>query len=203
MIRFIVLLSFLLLDSSLLLANSDRCLFYKEVVKKATVRYFGNNYPWWYNLGLYKTETNCRWLTSMDGHGSIGFAQLTPKYVDSYLLSLFPDYKRPYSSEYHYAFAYFFLIVKRQAYCKKLWNAYQCYNRTCSRVNTEAKVASCVWRRARGICEKNYKRNVCVWKVNNECKQYRTNCDINYTYSAKVFINGSLYREGIDLEPFF
>lgn len=153
--------------------------------KKAHEEVIGKDYPWWYGLGLIKIEKSCRWLRSLDGHGSIGYAQITPKFLDNVLRPLFPDYDKEYSSDHFYALAYIPGLELRRA-CR-LWQVYQAYNggglvyRECQGAN------SCEWADCRRECRR---RNVCVLMSLNICRQYRNVCDINYTYSQKVCENG-------------
>jgi hypothetical protein len=164
-------------------------------VKQSSEYYLGISYPYWYNLGQIETETNCMWKTSLDGCGSIGYAQLTLKFLP--WLREFPNWNIKDHIDHFYAQAYLIKQLLNQTYCKKLWNVYQCYNRNCFKVNREAKEAICIWEKAFGLCEQKYAENICVWKRDGQCLQWRTNCDINYQYGYKVWKNGIKYREGM------
>ncbi|MDM7320809.1 MAG: hypothetical protein P3W91_003665 [Fervidobacterium sp.] len=170
----------------------DRCGRLKDITKKAHQEVIAHEYPWWYGLGLMRAETNCRWLTSsLDGHGSIGYAQITPKFLDHILRPLFPDYDKPFSSDHFYALAYLTKMELTKA-CR-LWQVYQAYNggglvyRECRRAN------SCKHEDCKRECRR---KDVCVWMTPQGCKQYRNACEINYSYSKKVYIYGQSYKEG-------
>jgi hypothetical protein len=179
----------------LLLDAEANCRNLIPKVKQATEYYLGISYPWYYNLGQIEAETNCMWKTSLDGLGSIGYAQLTPKYLP--WLREFPNWNMKDHIDHFYAQAYLIKQLLNQAYCKQLWNVYQCYNRSCFKVNREAKEAFCIWENAYTICNQKYCQMICVWKAQNKCLQWRTNCDINYNYGFKVWKYGIKYREGI------
>ena len=60
-----------------------------------------------------RVETDCRWRMSVDGHGSVGYFQLTPKFLDRYLRPLFPDYDKPYSKQHIEAAIYYIGMLWR------------------------------------------------------------------------------------------
>ncbi len=193
MTKYILLFCLSIWQSSLAL---DNCLEIEAQVKDATQRLLSNDYPYWYNLALAKKETNCRWLTSLDGHGSIGYFQLTPKFLDPILRPLYPDYTKPYSKDHFYAFAYYLKSLQSD----KLFITYQRYNGG-NWVLKECKRAGVYeWSKCKQACMRG---NVCVWKVNGECKQYRSACDINYSYSLLIYKYGQKYKKGIDIFPFW
>ena len=183
----------------------DRCLAILEPIRTASQRYLAEDFPYWYNLATAKKETKCRWLTSTDGHGSIGYFQLTPKILDPYLRPLFPDYDKPYSKDHFFAFAYYLGTLIRSNPVQKLWLAYQRYNGG-DWVLRECKLAgSFDWKLCRQACfncralgGKRCRNKVCVWKTASSCKQYRHACDINYSYSAIIYQEAQSYRKGSD-----
>lgn len=195
-LRFLSMLGLCLLlvnDNGFSQNKQDRCLRLKEITKKAHVDLLGKDYPWWYGLGLMRAETNCRWVKSLDGHGSVGYAQITPKFLDNVLRPLFPDYDKEFSTDHFYALAYLTGLELRRA-CR-LWQVYQAYNGG-SLVYRECRRAqSCEWQECKKECRR---RDVCVWMTKDGCRQYRNACDINYSYSQKVYKFGQAYREGED-----
>lgn len=169
------------------LHSADNCLKILEPTKRASLEVIARDFPWWFNVGLAKTETNCSWKTSLDGHGSVGYFQLTPKFVDIYLRPLYPDYTKPYDIQHFYAFAaYLKMLLTR-----KLWITYQRFNggdlvlKECKRARSDR------WQDCKAQCRRKL---VCVWKQGTECKQYRNACEINYSYSKKVYANGLIYK---------
>jgi hypothetical protein len=179
---------------------SDNCLNIEAPTKEATEKILSNKYPYWYNLALAKKETNCRWLTSLDGNGSIGYFQLTPKILDPILRPLYPDYTKPYSKDYFYAFAYYIKTLQKSNPSSKLFITYQRYNGG-DWVLKECKRAGVYnWSKCKQACLRG---NVCVCKINGHCSQYRSACDINYSYSLKIFNYGQQYKKGIDLLSFW
>lgn len=197
MIRFILLLCLSTLQLSL---ASDNCLSIEAPTKEATEKILSDKFPFWYNLGLAKQETKCRWVSSLDGNGSIGYFQLTPKFLDPILRPLYPDYKKPYSKDYFYAFAYYIKTLQHSNPSNKLFITYQRYNggdwvlKECRRAGVYD------WSKCKQSCRRG---NVCVWKSKGVCKQYKSACDINYEYSLFVYKYGQKYKKDIDLLPFW
>jgi hypothetical protein len=178
----------------------DNCDKIEATTKEATENVISNKYPYWYNVALSKRETNCRWITSLDGHGSVGYFQLTPKFLDPMLRSLYPDYDKPYSKDHFYAFSYYIKSLHNSSPSNKLFIVYQRYNggdwvlKECRRAGVYD------WSKCKQYCMRG---NVCVHKINGECTQYRSACDINYGYSLTIFNYGQKYKKGIDLLPFW
>jgi len=165
-------------------------------VKQASEYYLGVFYPYWYNLGQIEAETNCMWRTSLDGWGSVGYAQLTERFLP-WLNEKFPNWKVKGHIDHFMAQAYLIKQLIDQVKCKRLWCVYQCYNRSCWKVNREAMQADCIWEKAFELCNGRYMENICVWRQSEKCLQWRTNCDINYSYGYKVWKNGVKYRNGV------
>lgn len=174
---------------------SDRCDSLVSPVKRVSHRYLGQGFPWWYNLGVAKKETNCKWVSSLDGHGSVGYFQLTPKFLDRMIRPLFPDYDKPYSSQHFEAFAYYIGVLLKSSPVKKLWVVYQRYNGG-DWVLRECERAGCwVWEECYRQCRRG---SVCVWRTASGCKQWRSACEINYEYSLWVWKFGRRWKEGED-----
>ena len=38
-------------------------------------------------------------------------------------------------------------------------------------------------------------KRICVWRKGNSCVQFRTECDINYSYGKKIGFYGEEYRK--------
>ena len=205
MTRSIVLLFFFMLALYLPLANAqDRCLSLLQPVKEASEYYLGKDYPYWYNLATAKKETNCRWLTSYDGHGSVGYFQLTPKFLDYILRPLFPDYDKEYSKDHFFAFAYYLNTLIKSSPTLKLWVSYQRYNggdwvlyecKLAKSYDYKACIEACY--KCREFGGKKCRGIVCVWRTPSGCKQYRHACDINYSYSVFIYQKGQDYRVGL------
>ncbi len=174
---------------------SDRCDSLVVHIKNTSQYYLGKEFPWWYNVGVAKKETNCRWMSSLDGHGSVGYFQLTPKFLDRLLRPLFSDYDKSYSGQHFEAFAYYVGVLLRSNPVKKLWVVYQRYNGG-DWVIKECERAGCwVWERCHKQCRRG---NVCVWRTVSGCRQWRSACEINYEYGLRVWEYGRRWREGED-----
>jgi len=172
----------------------DLCNKYRDSVKKAHRFYFGIDFPYWYSVAQLRVESNCIWRTfSKDGWGSVGPAQITPKFWDKELSELFPDWKES-PPNYFMAQAYILYKMHKQNKCQKLYVTYQCYNRSCRKVVQE-NYPECKWEKGFEKCKPEM---ICVWRKDNLCKQWKSSCDINYEYSYKVWEFGRVYREGED-----
>jgi len=173
----------------------EACIRIVDKTKLATAKFFASDFPYWYNVGLAHTETKCRFVVSKDGHGSVGYFQLTPKFLDPMLRPHFPKYTENHLDHF-YAFAYYL----RSLYKEPLWIMYQLYNggglvlKECQRAN------SLKWEDCKAQCRR---KDVCVWFDGISCRQYRNACDINYNYSQKVYQNGQYYKTGQDVLKFW
>jgi len=207
MTKSIALLFFFMLVLCLPLAKAqDPCLRLLEPVKEASQRFIGKDYPFWYNVATAKKETNCRWRTSLDGHGSVGYFQLTPKFLDTYLRTLFPDYDKEYSKDHFYAFAYFLRSLIETSPVRRLWISYQRYNggnsvlyecKLAGKYEHQACMKACY--ECKKLGGKRCRSVVCVWKApSGDCKQYKHACEINYSYSVFIYQAGQRYRKGED-----
>jgi hypothetical protein len=165
-------------------------------VKQASEFVLGLDYPYWYNVGQIEAESNCMWRTSLDGWGSIGYAQLTERFLP-WLNEKFPNWKVKGHIDHFMAQAYLIKQLLGQVSCRRLWCVYQCYNRSCWKVNREARQAGCVWEEAFRLCNDRFIENICVKKREGKCLQWRTNCEVNYQYGYKVWKSGIKYRNGI------
>ncbi len=172
---------------------ADNCLKFAGKVRRAHEWLFGIDYPYWFSLAQLKVESGCIWRTSLDGWGSLGYAQITPKFWDKELSLLFPNWKVKDNSDYFMAQAYILWKMHMMNRCKKLFITYQCYNRSCRKVLRETK-GCCSWAQGYKECKK-HARKICVWRKNGKCLQYRTDCDINYNYSKKIYRVGSKWQE--------
>ena len=187
----------LFISLSLLLSSSanalPECLRLEPQIKQATDKFF-KNFPYWYNIALAEVETKCRWRKSLDGHGSVGYFQLTPKFLDRFLRPYFPKYTEPHLDHF-YAFAFYLRSLYDTTPIKRLWIVYQRYNggnlvlRECQKANSYA------WEQCKAQCKRG---NVCVWRSIDGCKQYRSACEINYSYSVKIYKSGVKYKKGED-----
>ena len=174
---------------------SDRCDGLVETVKRVSQHYLGKEFPWWYNVGVAKKETNCRWVISADGHGSVGYFQLTPKFLDRMLRPLFPDYDKVYSGQHFEAFAYYVGVLLRSSQVKKLWVVYQRYNGGDWVLSECERAGSWVWKECYRQCRR---KDVCVWKTASGCRQWRSACEVNYEYSLRVWEYGRRWKGGED-----
>jgi hypothetical protein len=174
---------------------SDRCDVLVEPVRKVSQHYLGKEFPWWYNVGVAKKETNCRWVMSVDGHGSVGYFQLTPKFLDKMLRLLFPDYDKAYSVQHFEAFAYYVGVLLRSSPVRKLWVVYQRYNGGDWVLKECERAGSWVWEECYKQCRR---KDVCVWMTANGCRQWRSACEVNYEYSLRVWEYGRRWKGGED-----
>lgn len=173
------------------------CRKFSGDVRRASEFILGIDFPWYYNLGQLEVESGCLWRTSLDGWGSIGYGQITPKFWGKILKRLFPNWDVKDHTDHFLAQSYILKDILRNVHCKdRLWNLYQCYNRSCNKVNREASNSACLFLVAEKICYDRYLENICVHKSGDNCLQWRSNCDINYNYSRKVYRFGRKYHDG-------
>jgi len=163
-------------------------------IKSSHQSIISKDYPYWYSVGQAKQESNCKWVISKDGWGSVGYFQLTPKMIDSILRPLFPKYKE-ISYDHFLATAYYMKLLQNRNPSKKLFVTYQMYNGGDWVIKECEKAGSWNWLDCYDNC---YRKNVCVWKANGVCKQYKSACDINYEYSKNIYKYGIKYKTGVN-----
>ncbi|MEM4958620.1 MAG: hypothetical protein QXX12_01950 [Nanopusillaceae archaeon] len=184
--------------SSINVSNlNQNCVRLIDDTRKYTFKILEKGFPYHYTIGLFQTETNCRWLISRDGVGSIGYAQITPSMWDRYLLPYAPNYKVKDHPDHIIATKILLKHYMQRNTCNKLWITYQIHNggflilRECKRAN------SCEWKDCKNNCRR---RDVCVLFDNTTktCKQFRNACEITYSYSQKVHQYGLRYKNYIE-----
>lgn len=175
---------------------NERCKNLIPEIRKAHYLYFGLDFPYHYSVAQAEKESNCKHdVFSSDGIGSQGFAQITYSVWKQKLnevgikeISSIPNHAK--------AQAYINYLNYTQSYCKKLFEMYQRYNGG-SLVSIELqKAKSCRWEDGYKVCRR---KDVCVWKTKNGCKQYKNACDINYNYSLtihKISVKYKLLSDG-------
>jgi len=195
----------------------DLCLEkYVEDIKRYSFWYFGVEYPYWYSLGLIKTESRCVWRRSLDGLGSVGVGQITVRFWDIELRKQGLEFYKEEGHEHHAgAICYILSKVYESAVdlcyvcnnChkrngiidkKRLWIVYQGYNRNIVKLNREVvKAGSCDWERWKEVCNEV---DVCVWRnKDGSCRQWRNGCEINSEYSKKVYESGIFYKRTLGI----
>jgi hypothetical protein len=202
---------------------SDLCLDrYGSDIKRYSEWYFGIDYPYWYTIGLIKNESRCVWRRSLDGLGSVGVGQITPRFWDTELRK---EGLQFYAQEGHEHHAGAIVYILKKVYdsttsicslpcslchqtkypaTKKLWIVYQGYNRNIAKLNREVStLPSCDWSLWEKVCKEV---DVCVWRnKDGSCRQWRNGCDINAHYGLNVYTFGEYYKRllGVDSSTFF
>jgi hypothetical protein len=164
-----------------------------DPVRKSHQATLGIDYPYWYSVSQAYAESSCRWIVSRDGHGSVGYFQLTPKFLDPVLRAPFPNYTVPNHPHHFYAVAYYMKILhNRQNPTDRLWITFQLYNGGGWVLKECRKAGAWDWEYCQVFCLRG---QVCVERgPDGSCQKYRSACDINYDYSRKIFIYGQAFR---------
>ena len=173
------------------LEANQRCITLQQEIRRAHFLFFGVNFPYWYSVAQAEKESNCRHsVLSSDGIGSEGFAQITWRWWKERLERAgIPEIKS--IPNHAKAQAYINWYEYRLTKCKRLFEMYQRYNGG-GLVTVELKRAnSCEWKDGYRVCRR---RNVCVWLTKKGCKQWKSACDINYTYSVAIYRLAYKYR---------
>lgn len=194
----------------------DRCQDHITNVRTNAIRYLGLEFPYWYNLGCAMTETNCRQdLVSFDG--GIGLFQLTPSTgITAVISKEFPV--NPYNAESNIRAQAFYIHLIKDKYMKqksiKFKNKYQISPLTFT--NKCGVRLSDIYRNYNGgywflwesklanptyACEEKEMRSHCVrggtW-VGTKNPRWLSFCEVNYSYSEKVYKFAQKYKRGKD-----
>jgi hypothetical protein len=165
----------------------QRCELYIQEVRRAHYSQFGVDFPYQYGVGQLQQESGCRNIISRDGVGSEGLPQITyrvwqkplrAKGVDS--ITSIPDQLKAQA------------IIMKSCYKPQygLWVTYQIYNGgglVLKEIN-RAKIAE--WDKAKDQCTRG--QSCFTYKGITTC---RSNCDINYDYSQRIFKYGEQYAK--------
>jgi hypothetical protein len=191
------------------LKAKDRCAKYMKDVRKAGFFYLGLTFPWYYNMGCMKQESNCRAdIVSFDG--GIGLYQFTPStgIVDEIKKDLgipFDPFRPDHSAKAQaYYISKLIKSAKTPALTFRTVKIYpKKYTDTCG-----LKLAD-IYQRYNGgnwlyyeihksgySCDKEEIRNFCgrsgAWVGNP--KRWLSFCDVNYKYPGQIYTYGSVYR---------
>jgi hypothetical protein len=165
----------------------QRCELYVQEVRRAHYSQFGVDFPYQYAVGQLQQESGCRNIISRDGVGSEGLPQITyrvwqkplrAKGVES--ITAIPDQLKAQA------------IIMKSCYKPQygLWVTYQIYNGgalVLKEIN-RAKIAQ--WDKAKEQCRRS--QSCFTYKGITTC---RSNCDINYDYSQRIFKYGERYAK--------
>lgn len=177
----------------------ERCKALASEIRRAHIFYFGADFPWWYSVGQAEKESLCRHsVLSSDGVGSEGFAQITFRWWKEklakegiYEISSIPNHAKAQAFINRYEY--------NRTVCRKLFEMYQRYNGGALVSQELLKAKSCKWEDGYRVCRR---KDICVWVTKGGCKQYKNACDINYTYSMKIFQLGQKYNPGVTKETY-
>lgn len=178
-----------------------KCTPYIFEVRRWHTKYFGLNFPYWYSVAQIEVESNCTNIISKDGVGSEGLPQITYRWWKDELSKYGIMDLKTISNQLHAQ-----AVINKYHYkklpIKKLYIMYQVYNRSFQTVVNENKEG--IYELGKFRCEQFNLKNICVYKLpNGTCKQYRTNCDINYSYGKKIYTIGQKYKYSKDIVPYF
>lgn len=178
-----------------------RCTPYIFEVRRWHTKYFGLDFPYWYSVGQIEVESNCKNIISTDGVGSVGLPQITFHWWKSELEKYKIKDLKTISNQLHAQAVINYYHYKKLP-IKKLYIMYQVYNRNFNIVVKENILGD--YTNGKLNCETYNKKLICVYKApDGTCKQYRTNCDINYSYSMKIFNLSKKYKYTKDSIPYF
>ncbi len=180
------------------------CFRYVNTVATQFTSVYGDEYPWWFNIGQLYAETGCRWeMSSSDGWGSVGPAQITPAFEGRFMRSLGLYHWETDFAQYFYGYARLMMryLNETNKLCytgptiqKRMWAWFQVYN------TGPGGVVNAAITRA-GVCNHDiawkhcHGRWICVWKTRSGCRQWRNACDINFKYSETIYNYGLKYKQ--------
>jgi hypothetical protein len=168
-------------------AYAQRCELYIQEVRRAHYSQFGVDFPYQYAVGQLQQESGCRNIISRDGVGSEGLPQITYRVWQKPLrakgvasITAIPDQLKAQA------------IIMKSVYQPQygLWVTYQIYNGgglVLKEIN-RAKIAQ--WDKAKEQCRRS--QSCFTYKGVTTC---RSNCDINYDYSQRIFKYGEQYAK--------
>jgi hypothetical protein len=166
---------------------AQRCELYIQEVRKAHYSQFGLDFPYQYGVGQLQQESGCRNIISNDGVSSEGLPQITYRVWQKPLRAKGIESITAISDQLKAQAIIMHSVYKSQY---GLWVTYQIYNGgglVLKEIN-RAKIAQ--WDKAKEKCRRG--QSCFTYKGITTC---RSNCDINYDYSQRVFKYGEPYAK--------
>ena len=176
--------------------GADRCASLTQEVRRAHFAVFGLDYPYQYGVAQLKKESDCRDILSNDGVGSQGYAQITYRWWQDVLKKHGILEIRSMTNHLR-AQALIMKTLYKPEY--GLWVTYQMYNGGNHVLKEIKKAGVAEWEKARMMCQ----RGESCFTLKSGKRVCRSNCDINYEYSQKIFTYGKEYGNVKDNAKFF
>lgn len=192
----------------------DRCVQYKQEARKQMMYYWGSDFPYWYALGIAKTESFCRAdIKSFDGgEGLFQFTRSTG--INSEIeKELIPNFNPNNAKQSIQAFAYYTTKIKKRMHIErmsfrkkgqfiypkkyidkcgfKLGDMFQIYNGGVWLIREFEEGKSL-------FCERQEIKMFCLRGGTTYKGKYISFCDVNYSYPDRVYNNSLPYKEWND-----
>ena len=192
----IIIILFLIMAMVMVMPVSakDRCIDYRTDVRIQAAKYFGLDYPYWYNLGQLKQESQCRAdVTAFDaGMGIMQVMPATEKFIES-KIGLFDPYNPEQALKAH---AWYLSYLHKQNSDGRLWLTFMFYNSGIGTVRKEIQKA--------GTADYTLMYQVCSRKIlilKNGSKLDL--CDVGYDYPIRIYKYGRLYAVSHDRREYW
>jgi len=195
--------------------SGDKCDDFTSDVRSASIQYLGLGFPYWYNIGCMKTESNCKSsIVSFDG--GIGLFQFTPSTgITAEIRRFIPI--DPYNAESSIRAQAFYISRIKNAHFKEtkmtIHKKYVChpslYGEKCGLrlADVYRFYNGGYWffyesERGNFACTNDEIRKFCVrggtWVGTGKNKRWLSFCDVNYSYPEKIFKYAKPYVRGKD-----
>ncbi|MCX6076440.1 MAG: hypothetical protein NTW78_06065 [Campylobacterales bacterium] len=161
------------------------CANYVQEVRRYHYAEFGVDFPYQYAIGQLQQESGCRNVISIDGVGSEGVSQITFKVWKIMLIAAgINDIKAVGNQLRAQAIIMHSLHNPKQG----LWVTYQKYNGGGLVLKEINRAGIEDWQKAKDECKRG--QSCFTYKGKTTC---RSNCEINYDYSQKIYKYGGEY----------
>lgn len=180
------MMKILLLLTLLVVASfASRCISYIQEARTAHFGVFGVDFPYQYAVAQLEQESGCRDILSLDGVGSEGLAQITYRVWQKPLKEAGISSIKAISDQLKAQ-----AIIMKSLYMQKygLWVTYQVYNGGGLVLKEIVRAGVEDWQKAKDKCKRG--ESCFVYKGKRSCK---SNCEINYDYSKKIYEYGGKY----------
>lgn len=159
--------------------SADRCKSYVQDVRKAHYVVFGLNYPYQYGVAQLVQESGCRNILALDGVGSEGLPQITYRIWQKPLKDAGISGIKSIGNQLKAQ-----AIIMHSLHNSKhgLWVTYQKYNGGGLVLKEISRAGIEDWQKAKEQCRRG--ESCFTYKGKKSC---RSNCEINYDYSQKIF----------------
>jgi len=185
---------FLFISMPLVANSKDRCVSYKQEIRRINYFYWGMNFPYEYAIGQARQESNCRdFIIAFDGgEGIFQFMPNTSKYINNIMHEKNDAMNVSNAIKMN---AFYMNKLHKSNPNGKLFMTYMMYNSGTSTILKDIKNShSFEYRDMKKVCNRK--------KIKLKNGNILDLCTVGYDYPKRVEFYGLKYREGKEKQEY-